>query len=325
MFIATLVLIPAIAFDVLEALMGWTQRHESWELNELLTAMIVLSFLLVLYSYRRWREVRNEITERKLVEEEQQKLVSLVEHSSDFIGVASLEGQMLFLNEAGQELVGLSSLAEAQTKSMYDFLMEDDLPEFKQRVLPAMMQEGRWQGEFRLKHFKTGTPIPVDMNSFTIRHPQTGEPMALATVSRDIRERKRAEEALRESEERYRSFYTKTPGMLHSIDASGRLVEVSDRWLEVLGYERSEVIGRKSTDFLTAESRQYAETVSLPKFWKTGRVKDVAYQFVKKNGEIVDVLLSAIGERDLEGNVVRTLAVLDDITERKQAEAALRL
>ncbi|MCH8901479.1 MAG: PAS domain S-box protein, partial [Chloroflexi bacterium] len=323
--ITTLVLVTAATFGVLEAIVEWTQHYASWDLDELLVAMIVLAFLLIPYSYRRWREVRNEISEHEHAEVERERLVSLVENSSDFIGVASLEGQLLFLNEAGQKLVGLTSLAENQAKSMYDFLMEDDLPEFKQRVLPAMMQEGRWQGEFRLKHFKTGAPIPVDMNSFTIRHPQTGEPMALATVSRDVTERQRAEEALRESEERYRSLYTKTPGMLHSIDASGRLVEVSDRWLEVLGYERSEVIGRKSTDFLTAESRQYAETVSLPKFWKTGRVRDVAYQFVKKNGEIVDVLLSAIGERDLEGNVVRTLAVLDDITERKQAEAALRL
>ena len=119
-------------------------------------------------------------------------------------------------------------------------------------------------------------------------------------------------------------LYCDIPALVHSIDTEGNLVTVSDRWLEVLGYERNEVIGRKSTEFLAAGSRQYAETVSLPKFWKTGRAQDVACQFVKKNGEIVDVLLSAIVQRDLEGNAVRTLAVLDDITTRKKAEEALR-
>ncbi len=147
---------------------------------------------------------------------------------------------------------------------------------------------------------------------------------AFATHLGALLRRKRAEEALRESEEQFRALYTKTPAMVHSIDTDSNLVTVSDRWLEVLGYERNEVIGRKFIEFLTAESRQYAETVVLPKFWKIGKVRDVAYQYVKKDGEIVDVLLSAFVERDLEGNVIRTLAVLDDITERKQAEEALR-
>ena len=133
-----------------------------------------------------------------------------------------------------------------------------------------------------------------------------------------------AEDALRESEERFRTLYCEIPAMVHSIDERGQLVDVSGRWLETLGYERNEVIGRKSIEFLTAESRQYAETVSLPEFWRTGRAWDVAYQFVKKNGELVDVLLSAVLERDPEGNVVRTLSVLNDITEYKRLREKLQ-
>ncbi len=146
-----------------------------------------------------------------------------------------------------------------------------------------------------------------------------------ADLQRELSERKRAEEATRESEERYRSLYVRTPVALHSIDADGRLVEVSDHWLELLGYERNEVIGRKSVDFLTEQSRRYAETVTLPEFMKTGDARDISYQFVKKNGEIVDVLLDAITVRDEEGNYVRSLAVLADITERKRAEEALQV
>ncbi len=140
----------------------------------------------------------------------------------------------------------------------------------------------------------------------------------------DITERRRAKEALQASEGRYRSLYTKTPAMLHSIDPSGRLVEVSERWLEVLGYERSDVLGRKTTEFLTEESRRYAETVTLPQFFKTGYAQDVAYQFVKQSGEIIDILLSAIVERDGEGRILRSLAVLTNVTVRRRAEEALR-
>jgi len=136
----------------------------------------------------------------------------------------------------------------------------------------------------------------------------------------DIVRREKAEKALSESESRYRSLYEDTPAMLHSINSSGLIVSVSKHWLETMGYDREEVIGRKSTEFLTHDSRCYAETVILPKFFSAGYCKDVQYQFIKKNGEIMDTLLSAIVEHDKEGNIIKSFAVIVDVTDRKKAE-----
>ena len=147
---------------------------------------------------------------------------------------------------------------------------------------------------------------------------------AVANVLGEAIQRKRAEEALRESEERYRVLYTKTPTMLYSIDTAGRVLAVNDRWLEVFGYERNEVIGRNVVGFLTDDSRRFAETVGGPRFWKAGSVRDVPYQFVKKSGDLVDILLSAVVERDGAGNAVSSLAVLDDVTDRNRLEEALQ-
>jgi len=143
-------------------------------------------------------------------------------------------------------------------------------------------------------------------------------------ASIEITQRKSVEKALRESEERYRSIYHNTPAMLHSIDTKGRLVSVSDHWAEVLGYEREEVIGQKLTRFFTETSRLHAKKNVFPEFIKSGFCKDVPYQFVKKDGSTIDVLLSAIGERDADGNITRSLAVSIDVTERKRAEEALK-
>ena len=143
-------------------------------------------------------------------------------------------------------------------------------------------------------------------------------------ASHEIRQRRSAERALRESEGRYRSLYHYTPAMLHSIDPKGRLVSVSDYWVEVMEYSRDEVIGRPLTDFFTTESRQYAETTVFPQFFKNGFCQDIPYEFVKKSGEKIDVLLSAIADRNPEGNIVRSLAVSIDVSQRNRAEEALK-
>jgi two-component system cell cycle sensor histidine kinase/response regulator CckA len=136
-------------------------------------------------------------------------------------------------------------------------------------------------------------------------------------------EQKRREEALRASEAKYRDLYTSTPVMMHSIDKTGRLVSISRSWLESLGYEEREVLGRPSVDFLTPASRKHAVEVVLPAFFATGGCKNVAYQFVKKNGETMDVLLSGIAERDPDGTIARSLAVSIDVTQHKRLEERL--
>ncbi len=144
-------------------------------------------------------------------------------------------------------------------------------------------------------------------------------------ASREIFRRRRAERALRLSESRYRSLYHHTPAMLHSIDTEGRLLSISDYWVEIMGYSRQEVIGRPLIAFLTPESRRYAEEKIFPMFFRTGLCKEIPYQFVKKSGEIIDVLLSAIADRNPDGTIHRSLAVSIDVTERKRAEEALRI
>jgi diguanylate cyclase (GGDEF)-like protein/PAS domain S-box-containing protein len=135
---------------------------------------------------------------------------------------------------------------------------------------------------------------------------------------------KKNNKMLFESEERFRRLYTNTPVMLHSIDRQGRLISVSNFWLETLGYEHNDVIGRKLTEFMTEESRKIAENTALPQFFGAGLVKNIPYQMIKKNGEAIDILLSAISEKDEKGEIIRSQAVAIDVTERKQGEKKIQ-
>lgn len=114
------------------------------------------------------------------------------------------------------------------------------------------------------------------------------------------------------------------PIMAHSIDKSGFIIDVSNTWLKKMGYDKQAVIGRKSIDFLTAESRDYAQKTALPRFFEKGPIENVPYQFVKKDGGIIDVLLSAVPLNDENGAFLRSIAVMADVTEEKKSNDLLK-
>jgi rsbT co-antagonist protein RsbR len=138
---------------------------------------------------------------------------------------------------------------------------------------------------------------------------------------------RRSEAASREkaaTEAHYRDLYLRTPVMMHSIDPTGSLLTVSDKWLETLGYAREEVLGKKSAEFMTESSRRFARETGIPTLEREGFLWDAPCELVSKGGEIVPVLLSAIADRDEAGNIARFIAVAIDVRDRLRAEKALR-
>ncbi len=123
---------------------------------------------------------------------------------------------------------------------------------------------------------------------------------------------------------RYRWLFEQSPVMMHRVDAEGKVVEVNEQWLQNLGYERHEALGRDTFSFMTESSRQYALEVVLPELREKQIVRNVPYTFVKKNGDTLDVLLTGTVHYDDEGNLLDSLAIAIDITERNQANEALR-
>ncbi|MEO8224799.1 MAG: sigma 54-interacting transcriptional regulator, partial [Gammaproteobacteria bacterium] len=122
---------------------------------------------------------------------------------------------------------------------------------------------------------------------------------------------------------RYRDLYQSTPAMLHTIDPQGRLTDISDHWLDKLGYTRDEVLGRSILEFMTDASR-LPLVGRLREIISEGDFRNIPRQMVTKGGEVRDVLLSSHTERDAEQAVIRTLVACKDVTERNRAEARLK-
>ena len=153
---------------------------------------------------------------------------------------------------------------------------------------------------------------------------QDGVPVRVVGAFQDVTEHHRAAEELERNRQRLRALYESTPALMHSIDAAGRMLSVSDRWLERLGYRREQVIGRLLDDFLPPESRRQVRDVHLPAMWRDGHVDDCPLQLICGDGRLRDVLVSAVAEYDSQGRPLRAQALVDDVTEdlKRRAELA---
>lgn len=205
-----------------------------------------------------------------------------VEVGNDFFHSISISGQEMFVN-------GLKTLADRNSS-------------FFEMELRLGKREESW---------------------FAVRASLLSEQAeGIVITFQDITVRKRVEKALEESLSNYRNIYNLTPVMMHSIDENGRLMSVSNFWLEKLGYKRHEVIGKNLRDFLTEDSKKDSDVI-LPIFFEKGSIFDVTYHFVTKSGEVLETLLSAIEEGRGTGSA-RSLAVVSDITPLKRAERELK-
>ncbi len=259
----------------------------------------------------------------KQLSEEKERYRNLYLKTPAVLHSIDAEGELVSVSDFWLEKFGYTRSEEVIGRKSLEFLTEESKKFAMTEAIPQMKKQG-YVREFPFQFVKKNGEIMDILLSATVELDENGNYRRSLAVLEDVTERQRAEERLRASEERYRSLYTKTPVLLHSIDATGKLISVSDYWLDNLGYELNEVIGRRIPEFLTQASRQDAENIFLPEFFKTGFLKEAELQFVKKNGEVIDVLLSAIAERDAKGEIVRSMAVLVDVTERKQAKEALQ-
>ncbi|MBX9255436.1 PAS domain S-box protein [Desmonostoc muscorum CCALA 125] len=282
-----------------------------------------------------------DLSERKQAEAEQQKLVSLVENSSDFIGIATLEGQLLYINDAGQKLVGLASLEEVKQKAVLDYVMPEDKDYFQQHILPTVRSQGRWQGEFRFRHLQTGELIPVDYNIFTVTENNTGQPIALATVTRNISEQKQAKEQILQLNKDLQRRITELQTLLEVIpigigiaeDPECKNIKVNPAFAKQLGISLetnaslSVPLDEKVTSFKICRQGRELSPEELPMQYSAAHgveVLDVDLEILHESGKIVNLLEYVAPLFDEEGKTRGCVGAFLDITERKQAEEVLR-
>lgn len=150
------------------------------------------------------------------------------------------------------------------------------------------------------------------------------EEVGVYVLYRDLTERKRQEQELRQSEDRFRTLYNNAPLPFQTLDKKGNFVEVNQTWLDILGYSREEVIGRNFSEFLTSGwDVRFRKTFPKLKAW--GEVRGAEYEMAKKDGGRILVSFHGKVRRDSEGIFKQIYCVFRDITEQRRMAAEKEL
>ncbi|MBM4132196.1 MAG: PAS domain S-box protein [Nitrospira sp.] len=267
--------------------------------------------------------IARDVTERKQAEaalrDSERRFRDLFENTTDLIHLATPDGRIVYANPPWRRALGYDDTDLAR-HSVMDVIHPDSRDKFR-AVLDGLFRgvnAERFETAFITK---TGEKVFVE-GSATGRYDDQGGLMLARGVFRDVTERKRAEEALRGSEVRYRQLVDLATDIIYRTDPVGRFVFVNPTASRIMQYSEQELIGRRFIDLIRSDTRAAAERFYGRQFIR--KIPSTYYEFpaVRKDGteiwigQNVQILKEA-------GQVIGFQAAARDITERKQAEAAL--
>jgi PAS domain S-box-containing protein len=249
-------------------------------------------------------------------------LAAIVEDSDDAIISKTLEGFVTSWNRAAERLFGYPA---AEILGRHIFVLAAP---GREAEMPAILERIR-RGE-RVDHYETawrrkdGSLVDVSLTVSPIRD-RSGAIIGASKIARDITERQRQERELQRREAEYRAIFEAGEAAKAEVEPlTGRLLRVNRAYCELLGYAEEELLGMTAWDVTNPDDREHNEASynRLP----SGEIDKFQYEkrYVRKDGRTVWGLVSAVVLRDADGQPLRTVAVVQDVSERKRAEEGLQ-
>ena len=261
--------------------------------------------------------VNEDITALRQAQETLRLTQFSVDHAVEGFFWISPDAKILRVNEAACRML------EYSQDELMAMTVPDIDPTLPPEVWPAHWGELKQKGSltFESKHWsKTGRVLDTEITFKYLQH--EGKEYNCA-IMRDIGERKRAEAALRISEERYRSLYDDTPTMYFTLSTDGTVLSVNRFGANQLGYRVEELLGNSVLGILHKDDRDVAAACLSECLATPEQTRNWEFRKVRKDGCIIWVSETASVSQSSDGTLV-VLVMCEDITERKQAEQGLK-
>lgn len=244
----------------------------------------------------------------------------LAEHVSDLVICINPAGDYTYVSPSSLTMLGYTP-EELLGRSAFDLIHPDDLATAQATHTLAVLQAHPQPVVMRFRH-KAGHYLWLEVSGQSILEPTTGAVTEFITSSRNVTERKRGEDALRQSEEMHRFLIETMRNGFAIYDADDRITYVNDRFCELLGYTRTELIGTSSLAYVDpANAEKITTHLDLR---HQGQSSSYELSVLRKDGQRLHLLIAASPLLDEQGQVTGSFAAISDITLQKQAELALR-
>ncbi len=270
-------------------------------------------------------ELNKEIIERKQAEEalreSDERYAALFDRSLDCVYIHDFEGNFIDANPAALKLFGYTR--EEILSLNFASLLSQDQMSLALQTLEKVKKDGFQKDitEFKLTA-KNGEHIYIETKASLLYH--EGEPYAIQGIGRDITNRKRSEEALRESEERYRTILESIEEIYFEVDIAGNFTFFNDSLSKSLGYSNDELMGMNNRDYMSPESSKKIYDL-FNQIYNTGKpIKKVVYEIIRKDGVHGFHEMSASLMKNQADQPIGFRGIAHDITERTKAEEAIR-
>ena len=224
-------------------------------------------------------------------------------------------GVYLDVNDTMLKRLGYSR-EEMVGRSPEEFTTPESAVRVREELRPALRRTGKLENKPISFVAKSGEIVDCMTNAI-IEYDKEGQYLRTVAMYAEISDEARANF-------KYRTLYRSTPAMLHTVDGNGCIITVTDHWLQKLRYKREEVVGRPITDFFSERDQQRYGDGRLRELIADGDFNNLERQMVAKDGTVLDLVMSAISNRDSTGKVDMMLVASKDVTERRRAERELR-
>jgi two-component system CheB/CheR fusion protein len=262
-----------------------------------------------------------DITARKQGEEARARLAAIVESSDDAIVSKDLNGVITSWNAGAERLFGYT--AQEMVGQPVTVLIPPERFDEEAPILERIRQ-GKWIENLETeRRRKDGTLLDVSLTVSPIIDSQ-GLVRGASKIARDITERRQAEEAQRESEERFRSIFTQALAGIAQTDLTGRFVQVNQRYCDIVGRSAEELYRLRLHDIIHPDDQPRNLKLFRPMIEGNGQPFVIEKRYLRPDESVVWVKNSVSLVRDRDGQPRNVVAVSLDITDRKQAEESLR-
>jgi PAS domain S-box-containing protein len=270
--------------------------------------------------------VVRDVTERKRMEEalreSEAKLRAIYNSIGDGITVTDLKGTILDQNEAGIRISGYSKKEDVIGRNGLSFISETDRDRARNDMLNVLQKGVGITTEYKLID-KDGKEFDAEVSGAVINDSE-GRPAAIVNVIRNITDRKRIEEALRESEQKLRLMFEAINEGIFVIDLDGKVAEVNRGVEKITGYGREQLLGQSGLDYMFPGFKDDAMGMLQKVIALGGTQKEVVVPMKTVNGKVIEVEAISSVLRDISGNPIGLIGIVRDISERKKAEAKLK-